>query len=235
MKPAANPHISIIVPVLNEEENIKTLHHHLKSQASAFKNVEILIVDGGSTDESREAAQENGLSVISSPKGRAIQMNRGAAMARAEILYFLHVDTLPPKRFDKRIRESVRSGYEAGCFRMRFDSASWFLRFFSWFSRINHPMCRGGDQSLFITKELFYRLGGFDESYTIYEDTEFISRIYRQGRFKIIPEYVVTSARKYEDKGALSLQYHFGVIHMKNWMGAGPNALYRYYKKNIGS
>lgn len=229
------PHISIIVPIFNEEAHIQDLAAHLNDNAFAKDELEILIVDGGSTDDSRAIALESGLTVISSPKGRAVQMNRGAAMAQADILYFLHVDTLPPRHFDKSIRSAVRNGDKAGCFRMRFDTDSRFLQFFAWFSRFNHQICRGGDQSLFITKPFFYELGGFDESYSVYEDSEFINRIYKEVPFTIIPQNVITSARRYRDQGAVSLQYHFGMIHVKNWLGAGPEQLYQYYKKNIGA
>ena len=231
--PENKPHISIIVPIYNEEAHIRSLAEHVLENAFEKDELEILIVDGGSTDESRAVALSAGLTVVSSAKGRARQMNRGAAMAQADILYFLHVDTLPPRHFDRSIRKAVQNGDKAGCFRMRFDTENRFLQFFAWFSRFNHTICRGGDQSLFITKQFFYELGGFDESYSVYEDTEFISRIYKRVPFTILPEKVVTSARRYEDHGAVSLQYHFGMIHVKNWLGAGPEQLYSYYKKNI--
>ncbi|NND15611.1 MAG: glycosyltransferase family 2 protein [Eudoraea sp.] len=235
MKPADTPNISIIIPVFNEAENLRSLRSQLEEQAHSYKSLEVLLIDGGSTDDTRSIATELEFKIISSHKGRALQMNRGAALASAAILYFLHADTLPPKNFDLSIREAVDAGNETGCFRMRFDSESPFLKFFSWFSRVNHWLCRGGDQSLYITKDLFYKLGGFDENYTVYEDSEFINRIYKQGTFKVIPETVVTSARKYEDRGEIALQYHFGVIHLKNYLGAGPEQLYDYYKKNIES
>lgn len=235
MMPENKPHITIIVPVYDEETHIKALNEHIQANAHNKDELEILIVDGGSTDESRAVALNEGLTVVSSSKGRAVQMNRGAAVAQADILYFLHVDTLPPRDFDKTIRKAVQTGNQAGCFRMRFDSESRFLQFFSWFTRINHQICRGGDQSLFITKQFFYELGGFDESYMVYEDAEFIRRIYKKAPFKILPENVITSARRYKDRGAVALQYHFGMIHMKNWLGAGPEQLYQYYKRNIGA
>lgn len=233
--PENKPKISVIIPVYNEEGNIRTVHAHIKAHAFRYEDLEVLIIDGGSTDESRAAALKEELTVVSSPKGRAKQMNRGAALAQADILYFLHVDTFPPMHFDKTIRNAVRDGDRAGCFRMRFDSDSRFLQFFAWFSRINHQVCRGGDQSLFITKPFFYKLGGFDEAYQVYEDAQFIKRIYKESPFRILPDTVTTSARKYREHGAVSLQYHFGMIHMKDWMGAGPEQLYRYYKKNIES
>ena len=89
------------------------------------------------------------------------------------------------------------------------------------------------DCSEFIKKELFESTNGFDENYFIYEDTEFIQRLYSQTDFKILPDYVITSARKYRDKGWFKVQFHFAMIHLKNYLGAGPEELYRYYQKNI--
>ena len=100
-------------------------------------------------------------------------------------------------------------------------------------SRINIKICRGGDQSLFITKNLFEKSGRFNEDYLVYEDNEFIGRLYKIVPFKILPHYVKTSARRYEERGKMTLQYHFGIIHLKNYFGAGPEKLYDYYKRKI--
>jgi len=178
-------------------------------------------------------AENFGARVFSSNKGRAAQMNLGAAKAQGAVLYFLHADTLPPKDFDKHILKAIKDSYEAGCFQMKFDSDSRFLSFFAWFSRLNYKLCRGGDQSLFITKHLFENLNGFNEAYRIYEDNEFISRLYDHTRFKVLPQHVKTSARRYDNKGLFALQYHFGVMHLKNRLGEGPEELYQYYKEHI--
>ena len=229
-----NEHLSIVIPVLNEEEYIGELLGYLKSICSDA-TTEILVVDGGSTDNTVQLATAAGARVLQTDKGRAVQMNYGAARAKGEILYFLHVDTFPPKIFEKAVLNAVQHGYPAGCFRMKFDTDSRFLQFFAWFSKVNHKLCRGGDQSLFIKKQLFQDLGGFDENYKIYEDTEFICRIYQRDRFKVLPYSVITSARRYEDIGKVKLQFHFGVIHLKRLLGAGPDQLHAYYKRNIAT
>jgi rSAM/selenodomain-associated transferase 2 len=194
---------------------------------------EILVVDGGSTDKTVKEAENRGASIVHSPPGRAVQMNRGAFRATGEILYFLHADTFPPAKFDLAIRQAMERGYEAGCFRLKFDSGPVILSFFAWFSQFNFPVCRGGDQSLFITKSLFLQVGGYNEDYRIYEDNELTSRLYRLGRFCVLPQYVTTSARRYRQRNPILLQYHFGIMHFKNYMGVGPQALYRYYLQNI--
>ena len=233
MKENSSPGISIIVPALNEQEHIGLLVSKIKQHSSAAIVKEIIIVDGGSADHTANIAINQGVRVLRSKKGRARQMNLGARHAQGAIFYFLHADTLPPKNFDQHILAAVESGYNAGCFRMKFDRDTIFLNIFSWFTRVNHKICRGGDQSLFITKELFQKMGGFDEKYLIYEDNEFIGRLYAQTSFKILPQYVRTSARKYREKGTLRLQYHFGMIHLKKYLGAGPEQLYDYYRRKI--
>jgi len=232
MKPNT-PQISIIIPVLNEGESIGSILAYLKNNSSKKNIKEILIVDGGSTDQTLAIASQIGCTVLFSPKGRAKQMNFGAKHATAEILYFLHADTLPPESFDASILEAFAYGSQTGCFQMKFDSKSRFLSFFAWFSRVNHKLCRGGDQSLFIAKTLFETSDGFNEDYMVYEDIEFIGRLYEVVPFKILPRHVKTSARRYEECGEVVLQYHFGMIHLKNYFGAGPEQLHDYYKRKV--
>ncbi|MRX62734.1 TIGR04283 family arsenosugar biosynthesis glycosyltransferase [Maribacter luteus] len=228
-----NTTISIIIPVLNEESQIADLISYLIENSSSSQIAEILVIDGGSVDNTVDSAKNAGAVILQTQKGRAKQMNQGAKMAKGDILYFLHADTLPPKNFDSYIISAISENHESGCFQMRFDSNHWLLRFFAWFTKYNHKICRGGDQSLFITKNLFARIKGFNEDYIVFEDNEFIGRIYEKTGFKIIPHHVQTSARKYRQHGVIKLQYHFGVIHLKNFLGAGPDQLYDYYKKKI--
>lgn len=225
--------ISIIIPVLNEAPQLEVLLPSLKARAETDKICEVIVADGGSRDSSVETAHRHGARVCISPIGRAKQMNTGALEARGEILYFLHADSFPPYGFDQQILRRMAEKPCAGCFRLRFEPAHWFLNFFAWWTRVNHPICRGGDQSLFIPMTWFEDLGGFDERFRIYEDNEFIGRIYRNYSFTIIPEEITTSSRRYRKVGIYLLQYRFSVIHMKRLLGAEPEELYAYYEKYI--
>ena len=226
------PSISIIIPVLNEIKIIDNLVSRFKILPQNI--LEVIAVDGGSKDGTLEAiSKSKNLKVVESEKGRAKQMNAGAAVAKGDIFYFMHVDTVLPKDFDKEIIKHFKSGYLAGCFRMKFDSDHLLLQVSQWFTRLNFSLCRGGDQSLYINKSLFWELGGYNEDFMIYEDNDLTNRIYKKTTFNVMPNYVITSARKYEEIGFWKLQYHFARVHLLKLLGAKPNQLYNYYKKNI--
>ncbi|TBW29915.1 TIGR04283 family arsenosugar biosynthesis glycosyltransferase [Gramella sp. KN1008] len=227
--------ISIIIPVFNEEDKLPILLSHLEETSSGHVS-EIIIVDGGSSDQTAQLVRNSqNIVLLNSEKGRAVQMNAGARMASSQVLYFLHADSLPPENFDSLILQEVENGNKAGCFRMRFDKDHWWLNLMGWFTRINHISCRGGDQSLFVQKELFENIGGFDESYKIYEDNEIIKRLYSQRQFTVINSWLTTSARLYEKMGVWRAQRLFAEIYWKRRFGAGADELYAHYCKRVRS
>ncbi|OAB79834.1 TIGR04283 family arsenosugar biosynthesis glycosyltransferase [Cochleicola gelatinilyticus] len=231
--------ISIIIPVLNEAVTIESLLLHLCKNASETQIADILVIDGGSTDDTRTIVQRFSrnstfpIQLIASEKGRAKQMNTGAQHATGTILYFLHADSFPPKGYDSLISEAVQKGNPAGCFKMKFDSDHWWLRLASWLTKFNWRACRGGDQSQFITRALFDEIGGFDETFVIYEDNILINELYSRNKFIVIQEWITSSARLYREKGIWNLQYHFWAIYVKRWLGADAEELYAYYVKHI--
>jgi hypothetical protein len=118
---------------------------------------------------------------------------------------------------------------------MKFNHHHWWLKLASWLTKFKWRACRGGDQSQYITKELFKEIGGFNEHYMICEDNILINELYKRNQFKVIQKSIVTSARLYERKGIWTLQYHFFTIYLKRWMGASAEDIYNYYKKHIAS
>ncbi|NEV94466.1 glycosyltransferase family 2 protein [Psychroflexus sp. YR1-1] len=229
--------LSIIIPVYNEAEVIEANLKQIQKRISAASWVdEILVVDGGSSDDTLiKAKAVEGIRVFVSPKGRPKQMNFGAKRATGQILYFLHIDSFPPENFDEMIVNAFKNGHEAGCFQMKFRSSHPWLKFTGWLTQFKARSCRGGDQSLFVTRSLFENIGGYDENFLIYEDHEILKPIYKQTRFEVISEWISTSARRYEDKGILKLQLLFLGIYFKKWLGASSEELFRFYEKHINN
>lgn len=224
----SKPRLSIIVPVLNEEVYVEAFIEALQDKAQ--NGIELIFVDGGSSDNTLKKLEKYPhVKVYTSPSGRAKQMNFGAHKALGDILYFVHVDSFPPQNFDQLIVQQIEQSQLAGCFQMRFDQAHILFRCSSYATKFNNRWCRGGDQTLFISQELFKLMGGFDESYLICEDGEFIDRLYQQKQFVILPQKVITSARKFRANGIWRLYFHHFVIHSMRFLGIPPVFLYKYY------
>ncbi len=199
--------ISVIIPTFNEADNIGCLIESLKIYGEKHLH-EIIIADSpNSTDTTKEIAQKLGAIVQKSPqKGRAFQMNFGASIATGEILYFVHADVKvnPDYAFD--ILKAINNGHDFGCYRYQFDTDDWLLKVNAFCTRLPFIWCRGGDQTLFIRKKDFLKVGKFRENYQIMEDYEFIIRAKKVLKFKIIPKNVIVSARKYKTNSYLRVQ-----------------------------
>ena len=222
--------ISVIVPTYNEAPTIGRLVTDLRRYAPPG-TAEIVVVDANSPDGTAALAQQAGATVLTSPKpGRAAQMNYAAAQAAGDVLYFVHADVRIHPEYVTDIQQVVQNGYPAGCYRFRFDSAHLLLRLNSYGTRFRGLMSRGGDQTLFVTRELFEQLGGFDEHYVVMEDFDFIRRLRRVAAFEIIPKDVLVSARKYEANSWLRVQLAnltaFGLFFLK----VAPVRIARTYK-----
>ncbi|MGY3053020.1 rSAM/selenodomain-associated transferase 2 [Pedobacter sp. UYEF25] len=224
--------ISIIIPVFNEANEISTTIEHVKS-ACVTDQIEIILVDGGSSDETVSVAEKAGVIVVKSKKGRARQMNFGVSIANGEILYFLHADSKPPCQFDRSILNAYQTGARSGCFRLAFDYDHWFLKANSWFTRFDVNAIRFGDQSLFVTKEVFYKSGGFDANLLIMEDQEIIYRLKKYGKFIVMKGEISTSARKYLDNGIYKMQGIFFRIWALYYLGCSQEHLLNVYRNLI--
>lgn len=198
--------ISVVIPVLNEEENIKACIASLYNNSAGFLS-EIIIVDGGSTDQTIAVCENLGCQVLKSPiKSRAAQMNLGARKAMGEVLYFVHADIRVFPGFDVEIINSLKRKIQAGCFRYQFDSDKLMLKINSWFTRFNGALAGGGDQSLFIKRRIFEKLDGFDERFCIMEDFDLTRRIKKKYKFVVVPKALKVSARKYENNSWIKVQ-----------------------------
>lgn len=225
--------ISIIIPTYNEADNIANLIHHLK-RCGNRRVSEIIVSDAESTDGTIQIAKDAGAKAILSPKkGRAAQMNYGALRSTEDILYFVHADTFPPLTFAEDIMLAVGSGYSFGRYRTRFDINKWILKVNAFFTRFDLFVCYGGDQTLFMTRDLFKSINGFNETMRIMEDYDIVTRAKEKARYKILQKDALVSARKYETNTWFKVQKaNYSIVQMYK-RGASQDEMVNSYKKML--
>lgn len=220
--------ISIIIPVLNESACLPRTLAALHALAGDF---EILVVDGGSEDDTVEIARRMGVTVARAPRGRAAQMNHGASLARGDTLLFLHADTLLPADTHALITAALaRPQVPGGCFRLAFDRDHPVLRFCALMSRFSCRLFHYGDQAYFLRADVFAGLQGF-RLYAIMEDLDLWLRLRRVGEVALLERPVVTSARRFLDHGPARQQLLNIALVSLYLAGVSPRTLARLYRK----
>jgi uncharacterized protein len=227
--------ISIVIPAIDEANSIAkvlaTIH--------ALPNVEVILVDGGSIDDTVSIAQGFGVKVISSAKGRAHQMNVGAQAATGEILLFLHADTFLPWGFETMVRSTLQPPLEgekpapvAGAFSLQIDDPRTSLRsierLVAWRSKWRQMPY--GDQAIFLRAATFWELGGFVEM-PIMEDFELMRRLQQRGRIEILSAPAITSARRWLKRGVWKTTLINQSIVIGYLVGISPSRLATWYRR----
>ena len=227
--------ISVIIPTFNEAESIGSLILYLLKNANEDL-IELIVVDGGSNDGTIRIAKVCGAKVIvGTSKGRSSQMNEGVINSSGEILYFVHADTIPPVSFMADIKNAVEEGFPMGCYRFKFNSKRKLLKFNSFMTRFDKLYCRGGDQTLFVTKKVFEDLDGYRNDYKIMEEYDFITRARKKYKFMIISKEVIVSARKYENRSWFRVMIANTITFQMFKFGASQDALIKTYQKVLGN
>ncbi|MEW6267944.1 MAG: TIGR04283 family arsenosugar biosynthesis glycosyltransferase [Thermodesulfobacteriota bacterium] len=220
--------ITVIVPALDEAHEIE---HALRS-ARAAQVVELLVVDGGSADDTVARARALADQVLDAPRGRALQMNAGAARARGDVLLFLHADTRLPAGFADAVERAVGRGAIAGRFDVELRGAHPFLPAVAWLmnQRSRWTGISTGDQAIFVRRDVFARLGGF-APIPLMEDVELSARLRRTGKLAALRERVSTSARRWEDEGVLRTIVLMWRLRLAYACGASPDRLAEAYRR----
>ena len=224
--------MSIIIPTFNEANYIGNLINYL--QTYSIGKIQIIVADGGSSDETILIAEACGATIVKcAQKGRAAQMNCGSTFAAEPVLYFVHADCVPPKNFFQQINCAVQKGFSLGRFQTRFDSKSTLLKVNAFCTRFDWFICSGGDQTLFIKKDVFEELHGFNNKMLLMEDYEIVKRARKHYRYAIMKEKVLVSARKYNNNSWLKVQQaHRTIIKMYN-EGVSQEALAAKYDEML--
>jgi len=193
------PSLSIIIPTLNEHENLPPA----LASCHPPEDVEIIVVDGGSTDGTCELVRQSGVTLVASEPGRGKQMNVGARMAKGEILLFLHGDTVLPEGYQAQILKVLElQGVVAGAFRLSIKGKPLSLRAIETVVNLRSRILQMpfGDQALFLRRGVFEQAGGFREI-SIMEDFDLVRRLRKRGEIGIAERPVVTSGRRWERLG----------------------------------
>ncbi|MCF8057525.1 MAG: TIGR04283 family arsenosugar biosynthesis glycosyltransferase [Desulfocapsa sp.] len=218
--------ISIIVPTLNEAHNLKHL------QPAAAITTELIVVDGGSTDDTVTRAKELGFQVQVSTQGRGAQLNLGAAAAVSPLLLFLHADTILPQDFATAITKCLTNPDTIlGAFSLNVEQAGPLLKLICKGANIRAGLFKlpYGDQSLFLRKKDFPAIGGFPEI-EIMEDYVFVKRAKKRGNIVTLRQTVTTSSRRWQNLGPIRTTLLNQLVVLGYHLGVSPKKLALFYR-----
>ena len=221
--------ISVIIPARNERANLTRLLPELLG----MEGIHEIIVADGQSDPGYEPPEMTGVTVLSTKKGRAIQMNMAARFASGDILWFLHADSIPDPGAGKAMRSAISRGALGGCFSLFFyDADSALLRYIARNSnrRAKHLRLIFGDQGLFARRSVFVRLNGFQEI-PIMEDWDFSIRLHRAGKVSVLKAPIGTSARRLVEGGTLRTLLYMHSLKIRYILGVPPEKLAKNYRE----
>ena len=223
-----NREISIIIPALNEADSIGKTLDALKSFED--ENIEIILVDGGSRDETVSIAENYNVKILRSRRGRGRQLQIGGDAAGGEILWFLHADTIAPPNAVFEIKRALENPHIAGGnFTIRFDGERFAAKFLTrLYPKLNLLGLIYGDSAIFVRREAYEEIGGFKD-YPIFEDLDFIERLRRAGEIVTLQSTVTTSSRRFERKSFVLTFLRWMILQGLYWLGVPPEILLKIY------
>jgi rSAM/selenodomain-associated transferase 2 len=222
--------ISVIIPTLNEEKNVADIIDFINQEEV---KTEIVISDAESTDKTKKIAAAKGAKIVNSKKAsRGKQLNKGAEIAAAPILLFLHADSILEKGSLSQLvnKMNEKRNKIGGCFTFKINSEHPLLNFISWSSNLRAKYLKliFGDQGIFIRREVFKQMNGFPEI-ELMEDWEFSRKIKKFGELLFLDKKIYTSARRWEKSGVLKTIFLMHKIKILYLLGYSPEKLKKIY------
>jgi rSAM/selenodomain-associated transferase 1/rSAM/selenodomain-associated transferase 2 len=213
---------SIVIISYNEEEKIRETIQSIKNAALDFTDFEIIVSDGGSSDNTLIIAKNERVKINNSPIGRGVQSNTGARLANGEILIFLHADTMFAINGFKVLDKAFENPkVKIGTFRMGFDEQNYIYKIYSFFTRFDSVLTSFGDQCVVVRRSFYSKLGGYPD-WQIFEDVHFLRNARKETKIHSFPATVYTSARRFKKNGLILQQlrniyyillYYTGINH----------------------
>lgn len=221
--------ISVVIPTLNEAGNIGRC---IESILLEGRDIQIIIADGGSSDNTREIASGYpDVTVVHSNLGRGIQMNTGASAALGDIFLFLHADTTLEMGWAQSILKSLdENSVVGGAFTFAVNNPSWKYRLVEIWVTLRCKLCSlpYGDQAIFVRKSAFERIGGY-KHIPLMEDVDLIERMKGSGRIAILDKKAFTSERRWSHKGLMKTASINQITMLLYKLGVSPESLFRLY------
>ena len=221
--------LSIVMPTLDEAAGIASTLQALQPIRAA--GVELVLVDGGSRDQTVAVAAPWVDLLVAAPSGRAVQMNAGAARACGTVLVFLHADTRLPPQAHVQVLDAVAGGARWGRFDVRIEGRPWMLRVIAAMMNLRSRLSgiATGDQAIFVTRAAFERVGGFPVQ-PLMEDIELSRRLKALGRPACLRARVCTSGRRWERRGVWRTVFLMWRLRWRYWRGESPARLAKAYR-----
>lgn len=230
--------ISVIIPTLNDQRKVAELLAHLTELANQMADkseLELIVSDGGSQDDTLEVCTRYPVTLVNSLPGRGMQLNNGAAKARGEFFLFLHADSAVSGEMFEQLADAAERDVKWGCFTLGFTEKSCFFTLLAWCSSLRARLLSScyGDQGIFCQRGLFRQVGGFPEI-PLMEDLVFSRKMRRLGKATLLSTRLVTSPRRFLEEGMIHTVIKIQVLKLLFYLGVSPVRLAKMYYRGEG-
>jgi len=222
--------VSVIIPTLNEEESIESLLQNLL----AIPNIEVIVSDGGSSDDTLAICSRYPVIMVESRPGRGFQLNAGAASASGDILFFVHADSAIEPSLINEMCQAVNARQQWGCCTLSFDNEAFIFRLIAWQSNLRSRLYSScyGDQGIFCSRRLFDEAGQYPTTVFL-EDIALSDILRRKSRACILKGTITTSSRRFRRYGVFRTIIKMQMVKVMYRLGIKPESLIEWYHSGL--